>query len=76
MSTPQEDTLNMNLKLLTFAMAVIVSIFGFFIVRTLNSIDQNIAELKTELQKKSEVVSNHETRIQILEKFNLNKTEK
>ena len=71
MSDQTEDKISMNLKLLTFGMAVIVSIFGFFISRTLNSIDQNLFDLKVELQKKSEVVANHETRIQLLEKYNI-----
>lgn len=63
----------MNLKLVSFGMAVIVSVIGFFIQRTLSSIDQNIVELKVEMQKRSEIIANHETRLQILEKFNLGK---
>lgn len=63
----------MNLKLVSLGMAVIVSVIGFFIQRTLSSIDQNIVELKVEMQKRSEIIANHETRLQILEKFNLGK---
>lgn len=67
-----EENISMNLKLVSLGMAIIVSVIGFFIQRTLNSIDQNIVELKIEMQKRSEIIANHETRIQILEKFNLN----
>jgi hypothetical protein len=68
MSDQTEENITMNLKLLTFALAIVISIFGFFITRTLNSIDQNIVDVKLELQRKSEVLGNHETRIQLLER--------
>jgi uncharacterized protein YoxC len=71
MSDQSEDRITMNLKLLTFVMAIIVSIIGFFIIRTLDSIDQSLSDVKVELQKKSEIVANHETRLQLLEKYNI-----
>ena len=73
MSDHTEEKISMNLKLLTFAMAVIISIFGFFITRTLNSIDSNIIDMRLELSKKSDILYNHETRLQLLEKVE-NKT--
>lgn len=66
----------MNLKLLTFVMSLLIGILGFFIIRTLTSIDQNIVDLRTELQRKSDIVGNHETRLQILEKIESLKKEK
>jgi uncharacterized protein YoxC len=69
MSGTNEEKITMNLKLATFTIALLISILGFFIVRTLNSIDSNIADVKTELTRKSEILGNHETRIQILEKY-------
>lgn len=69
MSEVSEEKISMNLKLLTFAMGVIISVFGFFIVRTLNSIDQNIVDLRIELAKKNEVLGNHESRISVIEEW-------
>lgn len=71
MTDIREENISMNLKILTFAMALVVSVVGFFIQRTLNSIDENIITLKIELRTKSDIMANHETRIQLLEKFNL-----
>lgn len=65
MSTPEEDKITMNLKLLTFAMAVIISIIGYFITRTLDSIDSNILDLKAQLEKRGELINSHETRLGI-----------
>lgn len=65
----KEDSITMNLKLLTFAMALLIGVIGFFMQRTLDSIDENLVNLKIELQNKSNVMANHETRIQILEKY-------
>lgn len=69
MSEVSEEKISMNLKLLTFAMAVIISVFGYFITRTLNSIDQNIVDLRIELAKKNEVLGNHESRISVIEEW-------
>lgn len=71
MTDTREENISMNLKLLTFAMALVVSVVGFFIQRTLNSIDENLLSLKIELQAKADIMANHETRLQLLEKFNL-----
>lgn len=69
MSEVSEEKISMNLKLLTFAMAVIISVFGYFITRTLNSIDQNIVDVRIELAKKNEVLGNHESRISVIEEW-------
>lgn len=69
MSEVSEEKISMNLKLLTFAMAVIISVFGYFITRTLNSIDQNIVDLRIELAKNNEVLGNHESRISVIEEW-------
>jgi len=69
MTKTPEDKITMNLKLLTLAIASIISVFGFFIQRTLDSIDRNLTELRVEMQKKSELLNNHETRIQLLERI-------
>lgn len=65
MTIPEENKITMNLKILTFIMTVIVSAFGFFITRTLDSIDNNISELKQQLEKRSEIINSHETRLGI-----------
>lgn len=75
MSTPEEDKITMNLKLLTFAMAVIISVIGFFITRTLSSIDANIVELKIQLEKRGEMIQSHETRLGVHE-YKINNIEK
>lgn len=67
MSDQQNDSISMNLKLLTIIIASIISVFGFFITRTLNSIDNNIINLSNRLDKKSDIVDGHETRLQLLE---------
>lgn len=67
MSEQQNESISMNLKLLTLIIAAIISVFGFFITRTLNSIDNNIINLSLRLDKKSDIVDGHETRLQLLE---------
>lgn len=67
MSDKAEENISMNLKIITLVMSVIIGIFGFFITRTLSSIDNNIIDLRTEIAKRSEILNNHETRLTVME---------
>jgi hypothetical protein len=75
MSENSEENISMNLKLLSFVMSLLIAVIGYLTIRSLTSIDQNIVDLRADLQKKTDIVSSHETRIQILEKLEALKKE-
>jgi len=46
---------------------IILSVFGFFITRTLSDINGNIIDVKIEIKALTEVRYNHESRLNVIE---------
>jgi len=55
------------MAILTMIVSIIVGVFGWVINNTLNNINTNILELKTEIKNLTDVRYDHETRLQIIE---------
>lgn len=69
MTLTQNESMRVTIPvavLMTIA-TIILSIFGYFINRTLTDINMNIIDVKLEIKSLTEVRYNHEARLNLLE---------
>lgn len=61
------EVISFNMRWLTILITIVVSITGWIINRTLNSINDNITELRMKLEANAVIQNDHEGRLRVLE---------